>query len=304
MTEKRLIVNADDFGMSRGITDAVVLAHRYGYLTSASLMVNMPASEYAVERLAKLPRLGVGVHLNLCAGKPILPTSKVRTLIGADGNFCAPKAMIRKLWLWQVSVREIELEFRAQIRWAKDHDVTPTHADSHHHMHLYPAAIGPFTRALWAEGICRTRAPRSVAVPRIRELGGPHAGSLFRRVAVQAYRTLLQRVWLRNFQMAGGRVCFRSRDRADFAELGEQWKLAFANLPPGAFELVCHPGLFERGFSESDRIHEQREEELHWLTDREWRDALDRGGIRLITYRDLARGSVAEPAPREAHALQ
>jgi len=304
MIGKRLIVNADDFGLSRGITDAVVLAHRYGYLTSASLMVNMPASEYAVERLTKLPRLSVGVHLNLCAGRPILPASNVQTLVGADGNFHPPTVMIRKLWLRQVSPSEIEMEFRAQICWAKDRGVTPTHADSHHHMHIYPAAIGPFTRAVLAEGIYCTRAPRSIAVPPIQELGGPHAGSLFRRVAVQAYRTLLQHVWLRDFEMPDSRVCFRSRDRADFVALGEGWKLAFANLPPGTFELVCHPGLFERGFSESDRIHEQREEELHWLTDREWRDALDRSGVRLITYRDLAPGSVAEAAPQEAHALQ
>lgn len=304
MSKKRLIVNADDCGMSHGITDAVILAHRYGYLTSTSLMVNMPASEYALERLAKVPRPGIGVHLNVCAGKPILPAAEVPTLVGADGNFHSPAAMIRKLWTWRVSSRELEAEFRAQIRWAKDHGIVPTHADSHNHMHIYPAAVGPFLRALAAEGIRSTRAPRSTVWPRARRLGGPHQGSTWRRVSVQAYRIGLQRIWLRRFDMPESRICFLPRGPYDLTALGEEWMLAFANLPSGTFELVCHPGLFERGFSESDRIRNQREEELHWLTDCEWREAIERNGIRLITYRDLAREPVAEPAGQEAPAVQ
>lgn len=304
MTEKRLIVNADDFGMSRGITDAVILAHRYGFLTSASLMANMPSADYALERLAKAPRLGVGVHLNICAGKPILPSREVSTLVGRDGNFHPPAAMVRSLWTWRASPREIEAEFRAQIRWMKDRSLTPTHADSHHHMHLYPAAVGPFVRALTAEGIRCARAPRSSLWPRPRELGGPHEGSTLRRICVQGYRAALQLVAFRKLDMPASRISFLSRDRHDLAALGEQWKLAFANLPPGTFELACHPGLFERGFSETDRIRNLREEELHWLTDREWRDALDGSGIRLITYRELSGEALAQPAAREAHALQ
>jgi len=304
VTEKRLIVNADDFGMSRGITDAVILAHRYGYLTSASLMVNMPAAEYAVTRLAAVPRFGVGVHLNICAGKPILPAREVLSLVGPDGNFHAPGVMIRRLWAWRVSPREIEAEFQAQIRWMKQRGVTLTHADSHHHTHLYPAAVRPFVRALSAEGIRCARAPRSNVWPRPRTLGGPHEGSLLRRVCVQAYRASLQRIALREFDMPESRISFLSRDRHDLTALGEKWKLAFANLPPGTFELACHPGLFERGFSETDRIRHQREEELHWLTDKAWRDILDRSSIRLITYRELCGESVAQHVAREAHALQ
>jgi len=304
MTEKRLIVNADDFGMSRGITDAVVLAHRYGFLTSASLMVNMPAAEYAVTRLATAPRLGVGVHLNICAGKPILPAHEVPSLVGPDGKFHSPAVMIRKLWTWRASPREIQAEFCAQIRWMKDRGLAPTHADSHHHMHLYPAAVGPFIRALAGQQIRCARAPQSSVWPRPRTVGGPHEGSLLRRLSVQAYRASLQLVAFRTLRMPASRISFLSRDRHDLAALGEQWKLAFANLPLGTFELACHPGLFERGFSELDRIRHQREEELHWLTDKAWRDALDQSGIRLITYCELCDESVAQHVAREVHALQ
>ncbi|HKV03875.1 MAG TPA: ChbG/HpnK family deacetylase [Candidatus Acidoferrales bacterium] len=304
MTRARLIVNADDFGMSRGITDGVILAHRYGYLTSASLMVNMPAAEYAVARLANATALGVGVHLNICQGRPILPAREVPSLVDADGRFHPPPVMIRKLWTWQAAGREIEAEFRAQIRWAKDHGVLPTHADSHHHLHIYPAAVMPFVGALVAEGVRCARAPRSTVWPRSGVIGGPHEGSTLRRVCVQVYRGALQRGAFRRLHMPASRISFLSRDRHDLAALGERWKAAIAGLPSGTFELSCHPGLFERGFSEADPIHLQREEELHWLTDRAWIDVVRRSGVELISYESLAGSPDVLSAANEAPALQ
>lgn len=314
MTGACLIVNADDFGMSRGITDGIILAHRYGFVTSTSLMVNMPAAEYAVSRLPALPRLGVGAHLNITAGQPILPPQKVPTLVDSNGRFHGAAAMSRRLWQWRAAGDEIEAEFRAQIRWMKDRGVTPTHADSHQHMHIYPAAVGPFVRTLAAEGIRCTRATRSTVWPKSRALGtdsigGPHEGSFARRVSVGLYRGFLQAAAFRQFDTADSRVSFLSRDRRDLSVLGERWKSALENLPQGTFELACHPGLFERGFSESDPIRVQREEELHWLTDHEWRDVVDHSGIRLISYRDLpararTRGHIGEHARTEARALR
>jgi chitin disaccharide deacetylase len=288
MNRTRLIVNADDFGMSRGTTDGILLAHRYGYLTSASLMVNMPASEYAVSHAASAPELGIGIHLNICSGKPVSPASQVPSLVGADSNFHPPAVLIRRLWHWQVSVRELEMEFRAQVRWMKARGLHPTHADSHHHMHIYPAAAIPFLRALLAEGVRCARASRCTQFPRGNSMGGPHEGSLARRLLVQSYRSALQSTLFLSLVSPDSRISFLSRDRRDLARLGLCWKSAFANLPPGAFELACHPGFFEKGFSESDPIRLQREEELQWLTDREFRRVLDRRGIQLITYNQLS----------------
>jgi chitin disaccharide deacetylase len=314
VTGTYLIVNADDFGMSRGITDGIILAHRYGFVTSTSLMVNMPAAEYAVSRLAALPQLGVGAHLNITAGPPVLPPQEVPTLVDTSGRFHGAAVMSRKLWQGRAAGREIEAEFRAQIRWMKDRGVTPTHADSHQHMHIYPAAIGPFIRSLTAEGIRCTRATRSTVWPKSRVMaadwiGGPHEGSLARRACVRVYRGFLQAVAFRRFDMPDSRVSFLSRDRRDLSVLGERWKSALESLPPGTFELACHPGLFERGFSEGDPIRVQREEELHWLTDHDRRDVVDQRGIQLISYRDLparrtTRGRVGKRATAEARALR
>src|SRR5580704_7573804 len=186
MKEKRLIVNADDFGMSRGVSDGIIQAHLHGFLSSTSLMPNMPAAEYAASCLGRVPGLGVGVHLNICQGRPILPSREVESLVDARGDFHAPAIQAHKVWFGQTDGFEIEAEFIAQIRWMKDRGIVPTHADSHQHMHMYPAAVKPFVRALEAEEIHCARSPRCSIWPRTNRLGGPHEGSLPRRVLVQS----------------------------------------------------------------------------------------------------------------------
>ena len=287
MKNKLLIVNADDLGMSRGITDAILIAHRYGFVTSASLIANMPASEYAASRLASTPKLDVGIHLNICSGRPIMPPSEVRSLVGADGLFHKPPTMLRKLWTWRIKRKDLEKEFSAQIRWAKNRGLHLTHADSHHHMHIYPAAVQPFKRALAAEHIPCVRASRCTQWPRTEKPGGPHEGGIARRVFVQLYRRILQTTVLRSFETPDSRISFSSKERRDLDELDHAWRRAFHSLPDGTFELACHPGIPEEGFSETDPIHRQREDEFRWLTDPEFRECLRLNGIELITYRDL-----------------
>lgn len=302
MKEKRLIVNADDFGMSRGISDGILLAHRFGFLTSASLMVNMPATDYAVEHLASAPALSIGVHLNICRDKPISPAHDVPSLVDASGDFHPPPVMIRKLWLWQISTQELEAEFRAQIRWMKYRGIHPTHADSHHHMHIYPAAVAAFARSVAAEGIPCVRASRFSCWPANRVWGGPHEGGIVRRLLVQSYRGVLQRTLFCRFHSADSRISFPCEARRDSTNLGALWKTTFENLPTGTFELACHPGFSERGFSESDAIHRRREDELDWLTNPEMRAVIQQSGIHLISYRQLSVGNIAARA-EDNHAV-
>lgn len=300
MSEIRLIVNADDLGMSRGITDAIIIGHRFGFLTSASLMVNMPAAEYALGRTRAFPNLGLGIHLNICQGRPLLPACEVAELVDSSGNFYSPREMAGRLWRWQVSSGAIEQEFRAQIQWMKARGASPSHADSHHHMHLYPAAVRAFARALEAEGVSCMRACRCEQWPKSGAVGGPYRGGSARRVLTQAYRYALQRTVFRQFDSAVSRVTISPADPANPTGLRERWQAAFENLPPGTFELACHPGLFERGFSETDAIRERREEDLLCLVNRDLRSVIERRAIRPIGFRDLrfyrGTGRIAEVA--------
>ena len=302
MSDVNLIVNADDLGMSRGITDGIIVAHRYGLVTSASLMANMPDAERALMRAKDLPRLGVGVHLNICQGRPVSPPNEIPTLVDQTGTFLSPAKIARNLLYGRVSQREIEAEFRAQIRWMKERGLEPTHADSHHHVHLYPAAARPFVRALEAEGVRCIRSARCATWPKSSSWGGPHEGSVVRRLLVQGYRATLQRTLLRRFESTDSRISFHSHDRKNSPALYERWKAALENLPAGIFELACHPGLFERGFSETDAIRAQREMEMAWLTDPDLRQIIDARGIRLVTYRTLTGTEGLHPVGLEAAA--
>ncbi|HTV58542.1 MAG TPA: ChbG/HpnK family deacetylase [Verrucomicrobiae bacterium] len=304
MNETLLIVNADDLGMSRGVTDGILLAFKHGILTSASLMANMPAAEYALGRLESAPGLGVGCHLNICQGWPLLPRAEVPTLVGPSGCFHPPAEMARRLWRFQVNPHEIEAEFREQIRWMKFRRLFPTHADSHHHMHLYPAAALPFARALAREHIPCARTSRCSVFPRSASFGGPHEGGPLRRVLVGSYRAALQSTVFRRLLSPDCRIAFVSRDRNNLALLGAQWRLALWNLPSGAFELACHPGMSDpREENQFDAIRAQREQELCWLLNSELRDIIAACGIRLITYDGLrAPAAVRTAAARVAAA--
>ena len=84
---RQLVVNADDFGISRGVNRGIVEAHRQGIVTSASLMPNLPSAEDALTRATTCPGLGLGLHLTLTAGAPLQSPHTVPTLVDADGQF-------------------------------------------------------------------------------------------------------------------------------------------------------------------------------------------------------------------------
>jgi predicted glycoside hydrolase/deacetylase ChbG (UPF0249 family) len=165
-------------------------------------------------------------------------------------------------------------------------------------MHIYPAAAAAFARAVGAEGIRNIRAPRCSSWPKKGGIGGPHQGGVVRRLLVQSYRSTLQSTLFRKFDSANSRISFSSEARRDSANLKSHWIATFEHLPEGIFEFACHPGLDERGFSERDPIHFQRERELQLLTDPELRAMIVRNGIALISYRQLS----ADLSPAEENA--
>ncbi|HTV59529.1 MAG TPA: ChbG/HpnK family deacetylase [Verrucomicrobiae bacterium] len=287
MQSKRLIINADDFGLSRGITDGILLAHNEGLLTSTSLMVNQSATDYAVSRLTSAPRLGCGIHLNLCQGRSVLPAKSVPSLVTPDGIFLSPSEMSRRLSTWRVSSDEVEAELRAQIQRMKSYGLTPTHADSHHRMHTWPAAVGPFHRAIRKEGIVRARSPRKRYWPETAGLAGPYAGPLLRRVAVKAYLEFLHLITFRDVALPDAGVSLHPKFDRNTESLASAWKSTLEYLPSGTYEMWCHPGFWDPGFSETDKLAPQRECEIRVLTDPTLREIVSRKGIELIGFEQI-----------------
>ena len=137
---KKLIVNADDFGLHEEINKGIIQGHREGFITSTSLMTSAPAFEDAVALAQGENHLGIGVHLTLVGGvRPVLPVAEVRTLVDAQGLFLPSYVeFAKRYYTGGVSSLELEKELRAQIERALATGLCITHLDSHQHTHVLP----------------------------------------------------------------------------------------------------------------------------------------------------------------------
>lgn len=129
----KLIVNADDFGYSRGVNYGIIDAHKYGIVNSTTMMMNMPGVKHAVELAKVHPTLQLGIHLVLTCGKPLL--SDVPSIIDEQGKFKRINDFIKDN---NLSLLDLEREWTAQIDRFLDFGLTATHFDSHHHVHSIP----------------------------------------------------------------------------------------------------------------------------------------------------------------------
>jgi len=291
---RRLIINADDFGLTVGVNRAILEAHQHGVVTSATMMANAGAVEDAVAR-ARNARLSVGCHVVLIDGAPLLPSQDVLSLVSGD----ARRARFRDGWLGFASRAlrrrfdedQIAAEVEAQIRKIQQHGLTVTQVDSHKHVHLLPPVLAPMLRAAKA---CGVRAVRNPFAP-LKPLALAH---LARR----------PRLWTRYTE-----VKMLRRFNADFRQrvadagmlttdgtfgivatgaLDEQLFAAIVgSLPEGTWELVCHPGYCDDDLRRvQTRLRDSREQELRMLTSPARRQAIEAAGVELISYADLASG--------------
>src|SRR5580658_3601299 len=125
----RLILNADDFGLTRGINRAIAELHANGALTSATLMANGPAFEDAAAIARKRPTLGVGCHVVLTDGIPVSHPSDVPSLLGPDGKTFRSSMMDFMLAVWRGRVHEEEIvrEAAAQVQRMQRAGIDVTH---------------------------------------------------------------------------------------------------------------------------------------------------------------------------------
>lgn len=138
LTMNMLIINADDFGYSKGINLGILEAHREGILSSTTIMANMPGFDHAVSIAKENPKLGVGVHLTLTCHKPLNPT--VTSLMDDEGDFKRLSYFEKGIDI-DIDLNELFLEWDTQIKKVIKSGISPTHLDSHHHVN----SIKPLT---------------------------------------------------------------------------------------------------------------------------------------------------------------
>lgn len=128
----KVLFNADDFGLSKGVTDGIIKSHLFGTVGATTLMMNGESVDYAVNRAKQNPTLDVGVHLVLTTGRPIL--ANVPQLTQENGDFKFSNTSFDE----KINIKQVEKEWRAQIEAFIETGLPLHHIDSHHHVHGWP----------------------------------------------------------------------------------------------------------------------------------------------------------------------
>lgn len=281
---RHLIVNADDLGMSEAVDRGILEAHARGIVTSATAITTAPTSERGIARALRVaPRLGLGLHVDLSYGRPVLPPRQVPSLVREDGTFVSVTRGLAVPQHWDR--HEVRAEVHAQFdRFVALAGRLPDHLDSHQ-------LVGTFSTA------CRD-AMMDLALTHdlpVRAGGRSTLGGLERSLAHRgAWQMMLSPVLSRRLRAsrhvreADGRP--RSPDVLELSFYGRRATTRrllriLGALPEGVTELVCHPGY--RG-DERD-AYAYREAELGVLTDSRVAARIVEGDIALTTYAVLKR---------------
>jgi dolichyl-phosphate beta-glucosyltransferase len=270
---RRLIVNADDFGMTLPISRGILTAAQAGIVRSVSIMANAPDFEAAMdELLASHERPDVGFHATLTWGKPVLPPAEVATLVDREGRFLSRGMLLWRALRGRVSQEEAYRELHAQCERLARRWPTISHLDGHHHVHAFP------TIAAAAERVAREFRIPCVRAPREGRWAGWRRPSLA-RLLVGSFAAASPKFW---------RACgFASTDHfAGFAlsagpALKQRWRDAVVRLPDGVTEIMVHPGYASQN---DDAYNEQREQEIAVLTDPELLRTMQDAGIELASF--------------------
>ncbi len=144
--KKSLIINADDLGLTSGTNKAIIACHNAGSVSSATMMVNMPATEEALVLAKNNPDLGVGLHFNLSCGNSLCQADKVRSLVDLNGEFHQRGVAEKKAIFGQLHPADVQMELEAQWDFMHDNELVPTHIDSHQHIHVFPTVFDVVAR--------------------------------------------------------------------------------------------------------------------------------------------------------------
>jgi hopanoid biosynthesis associated protein HpnK len=286
---KEVILNADDFGLTQRVNEAIVRAHRDGILSSTTLMANGLAFADAVAHAKATPTLGVGCHLVLIGGKSVAPAEKVPSLVDRHGNLPATlPGFVAKVTSGKIRASDIATELGAQIEKIRAAGVEPTHVDTHKHTHAHPSVLTVVCRVANEFGIKRIRQPIESFRNSWRTTASDRKGTSTQVVAAAAVRSIAPkfRATLKKFGMATPKHFL---GLAMTGQVGpETLRKMVESLEDGTTEIMFHPGVYDDALAKTGtRLLMQRELELQALIDPTVRDTLVQRGVRIISYREL-----------------
>jgi predicted glycoside hydrolase/deacetylase ChbG (UPF0249 family) len=268
---RRLIVNADDLGISVGVNAGIIEGVAFGTVTAASMVVNLDAFEDAVSRARSYPGLSLGLHVNLTMGRPL---TSVASLTDSRGNFFSLPALLWRASAGLVDGAEVTEECAAQFDRLKTRGVEVTHVDSHRHVHAHPALFASVLEAVRSRGGAVVRMP----VEPVR-MNFTNPGATLKKLglgiatAVSARRHRVKSsINFFGISLQGGN---------DFA--AKLFRL-IPKLPAGTTELMVHPGRIDPALGSFDGYTWQREKELDALLAPGFKELLQQHSIELARF--------------------
>jgi predicted glycoside hydrolase/deacetylase ChbG (UPF0249 family) len=289
----RLIINADDFGLTPGVNRAIVELHDAGAVTSATLMANGPAFDDAVALALARPSLGVGCHIVLIDGTPVSDPATIPTLLGPDRRNFRNSLGDFALGVLRGSIHQDDIQREALAQIQKLQKLQPaglrlTHVDTHKHTHLLPRVMRPIIRALDQSSL---RAIRNPFEPRwAAALGRSARRSLFVRALGPGRRRFeaFPPIASRHILTTRGTIGISATGHLNSSTLNA----LLQSIPGGTWELVCHPGYNDTDLDAvTTRLRNEREIELRALLaafTKSLPPSSNPSGLQLIHYGELA----------------
>lgn len=283
---KKLIVNADDFGLSRAVTDAIIDCHLNGIVTSTTIMVNTPAFEYSVLKAKELAELGIGLHINLTQGKPVSDVNDVFSLLNDKGEFLNNAEQRKNLMFFNpIKYKQLKKEISMQFQKAVDSGIRLTHFDSHHHITGLPSSS---LAAIYAAKLFNVNKARITSIKLWNVSNNTMIFNQIKTFPKEFVHKFNKNVLIINgfktpdFKILPSRVLPLDND------FNKQFIQALSVIPDGkTVEIALHPGYDDPDLMQKAEMVDIRKRDVNVSMNSEVIEYIKSNGIKLISYAEL-----------------
>ena len=280
---KKLIVAADDFGLTKSVNEGIVKAHKEGIVTCLNFLPSGDAFEDALRLAKEIGLKEAGAHLALTETSPSANPSKIPTLV-ADGNrfYKGHGQFLRKLLFGKIDLDQVYIELKSQLDRVEGSGVRITNLSSHEHIHMMPEILDIFVKLA-----------KEYDIPAIRYPHGDYSSSPYslRKIYKRTILSCLAGSMTRTMRASGIISPDHFLGFLDSGKLTEDIVLGMLGfLAEGTTELVCHPGFLGPEVLDRYAFHKNCEAELFALTSRRVKKLINERGIKLVSYGEFISG--------------